>query len=160
MAVFPLLGKTQVIKATLLEQLDGDREQLHSFDWKEDVSCIFIHCLMKQALWAVEQEWDEKKIHIYVTSSTLLLNQIDWTNKTHLWECSVHELWGKSHYFMWLSFCEWSDTCWQLDELNSGTWHTVLNFILNNICMYTHIHTTVHSTQQTGSLNHPWQMKS
>ena len=79
-----------------------------------------------------------KKSHIFVTSSTLLLNQIDWTNKTSLGECSVHELWGESHCFLWLSFCEGSDTCWQLVELNSGTLHMVFNLILNNICIYTH----------------------
>ena len=54
--MFPLLGKTQVIKAIMLEHLNGDREQLHPLDRKGGVSYIFIHCLMKQALWAVEQE--------------------------------------------------------------------------------------------------------
>jgi hypothetical protein len=36
--VFPLSGKTKVMKATLLEQLDGVREQLHPLDGKEGVS--------------------------------------------------------------------------------------------------------------------------
>jgi len=142
-AVFPLSGKTQVMKATLLEQLDGDREQLHPLDGKEGVSYIFIHCLVKETLWAFDLEWDEKS-QIFVTSSSLLLNQIDWTSKTHLCECSGHELWGESHCLMWLSFCEGSDTCWQLVELNSGTLHMVLNLILNNICIYTHTRTCVH----------------
>jgi len=55
-AVFPLSGKMQVIKATLLEQLDGDREQHHPLHGKEGVSYIFIHCLMKEALWAFDLE--------------------------------------------------------------------------------------------------------
>jgi len=54
--VFRLSGKMQVIKATLLEQLDGDREQLHPLDRKEGVSYIFIHCLMKEALWTFDLE--------------------------------------------------------------------------------------------------------
>lgn len=58
-AVFPLSGKTQVIKATLLKRLDGDSHPLHG---KEVVSYIFIHCLMKEALWAFDLEWDEKKV--------------------------------------------------------------------------------------------------
>ena len=56
MAVFPLSGKTQVIKATLLEQLDEDREQVHPLFGIEGVSYIFIHCLMKEALWAFDLE--------------------------------------------------------------------------------------------------------
>lgn len=53
--MFPLSGKTQVIKTTLLEHLDGDREQLHPLDRKE---CFihFIYCLMKEALWAFDLE--------------------------------------------------------------------------------------------------------